>query len=118
LRAVDGLRRLRVEHPLYLLWAVVEWRMGKMSPVEGPQQLLQAVISRNLRGRDQWCIVLDADGDGEGSGEKRRRRVSLASIATFGTKTRTRKSTKQFMRLLLRGHLTSPRFRDGSLICP
>ena len=77
MRAVDGLRRLRVEHPLYLLWAVVEWRMGKMSPVEGSQQLLQAVISRNVRGRDQWCIVLDADGDGEGSGEKGRRRVSL-----------------------------------------
>jgi hypothetical protein len=45
----------------------VEWRMGKMTLVEGPQQLLQVVISRNLREEDQWCNVLDVDGDGEES---------------------------------------------------
>jgi hypothetical protein len=67
-----------VEHPLYLLHAVVEWRMGKMTLMEGPQQLLQVVISRNLREEDQWCNVLDVDGDGEESGENKRRRVSLS----------------------------------------
>jgi hypothetical protein len=56
----------------------VEWRMGKMTLMEGPQQLLQVVISRNLREEDQWCNVLDVDGDGEESGENKRRRVSLS----------------------------------------
>jgi hypothetical protein len=52
--------------------------MGKMTLMEGPQQLLQVVISRNLREEDQWCNVLDVDGDGEESGENKRRRVSLS----------------------------------------